>query len=109
MQTNKIRQSQMSQMKFTQRFGVDAGYHKSVIRPPNGEGCVGVRGIDKRYTLEQVMELANRMEPKPNIIIKAGPRAKWYLKRIELSRLDDAIRNQAWRDTSRCTMYIMEW
>lgn len=89
--------------------GVDAGYHDSVIHPANREGCVGARGIDKHYNREQVFDLAHRMNPKPNIIIRAGPNAKWYFKIIPIQSLVAEIQNQTWRDTSRCTMYVLEW
>jgi hypothetical protein len=49
------------------QYGVDVGYHSSNIHPSNGEGCVGARGIDKNYSLVQVIELAYKMEEKPKI------------------------------------------
>lgn len=91
------------------RIGVDAGYHSSNLHPTDGEGCVGKRGIDKNFTLEQILTLAYKMEQKPNIIIKAGPKAKWYLKKFDIQTIDYEIEKQAWRDVSRCTMYIIEW
>jgi hypothetical protein len=94
---------------FRKIYGVDAGYHESVIHPANGEGCVGARGIDKTYTRDQVFELASRMDPKPNIIIRAGPNAKWYFKILPIQSLVTEIQKQRWRDTSRCTMYVIEW
>ena len=63
------------------RIGTDLGYHKSNLRPANGEGCIGKSGLDKNLSLERILEIAYKMEKKPNIIIKAGPRAKWELKR----------------------------
>jgi len=89
--------------------GVDAGYHDSVVHPANGEGRVGVRGIDKSYTRDQVFALAHRMDPKPNIIIKSGPNAKWYLKIVPIQTLVTEIQKQQWRYTSRCVMYVIEW
>ncbi len=91
------------------RKGVDVGYHNSNIYPINREGCVGAAGIDKSYTFEMVLELAYKIPNKPNIIIKAGPNAKWYLKRFQKEVIEDEINKQNWRDTSRCTMYIIEW
>ena len=91
------------------RMGCDVGYHSSNIHPINREGCVGKNGIDKTYTFEMVLNLAYRMPQKPNIIIKAGPNAKWYLKRVERESLEEEIENQSWRDTSRNTMYIIDW
>ena len=91
------------------RTGVDVGYHNSNINPINREGCVGLEGIDKSFTFEMVLELAYKIQNKPNIIIKAGPNAKWYLKRFQKEVIEEEINKQRWRDTSRCTMYIIEW
>ena len=91
------------------RTSVDAGYHKFNVHPADKEGCVGTCGIDKTFTLERVMSIAYRMPEKPNIIIKAGKNAKWYLKCIPHDTLDREIEKQQWRNTSRCTMWIIEW
>jgi hypothetical protein len=91
------------------RTGVDIGYHNSNIHPIDREGCMGQRGIDKSYTFEMVLELAYKMDIKPNIIIKAGKNAKWYLKYFQKDTIEDEIEKQKWRDTSRCTMYIIDW
>ena len=100
----------MNHIVMMQRLtGVDAGYHSSNMHPVDREGCVGKNGIDKSFTLERVIELAYKMESKPNIIIKAGPNAKWYLKRFSKEAIDEEIDKQRWRDTSRCTMYVIEW
>jgi hypothetical protein len=56
-----------------------------------------------------VLKIASKIDKKPNIIIKAGKNAKWYLKRLNNDLIDDAIINQQWRDTSRCVMYIIDW
>ena len=90
------------------RQGVDAGYTSSNLHPANGEGCKGSQGIDDNLGLEQVIELARRMEEKPNIIIKAGKNSKWYLKRFTMEQLPHEIEKQQWRDTSKCTMIIIE-
>ena len=99
---------------FRKYNGVDVGYHQSVIHPASGEGRVGARGIDKTYTREQVFDLAHRMNPRPNIIVRAGPTAKWYFKRIPLNPIPldvlvSQTQKQYWRDTSRCIMYVIEW
>jgi hypothetical protein len=91
------------------RRGVDVGYHSSNIIPLDREGCVGKNGIDKTFTLEMVMKIAYKMEIKPNIIIKAGKNAKWYLKHFSKDIIEDEITKQKWRDTNRCTMYIIDW
>lgn len=91
------------------RSGVDVGYHTSNIHPIDREGCVGTSGIDKSYTFEMVLELAYKMDIKPNIIVKAGKNAKWYLKHIQKDKIEGAVQKQKWRDTSRFTMYIIVW
>ena len=91
------------------REGCDVGYHVSNIQPIDGEGCVGAGGIDKSYTLDMVMDLAYKLDNKPNIIIKAGPNAKWYMKKVHVDVIDNEIEKQKWRDTSRCTMFIIDW
>ena len=91
------------------RKGVDVGYTSSNIHPIDREGCVGSSGIDKAFTFEMVMKLAYKMENKPNIIIKAGLNAKWYFKRFDRNVIDHEIEKQNWRDTTRSTMYIIEW
>ena len=100
----------MEHVKFIEvRKGVDVGYHGSNLVPINREGCVGARGIDKSFTIDMVLELAYKMETKPNIIVKGGPNAKWYLKRFQKCAIDEEIEKQKWRDTSRCTMFIIDW
>ena len=91
------------------REGVDVGYNGSNIQPIDREGCVGAGGIDKSYTLDMVMKLAYKMDDKPNIIIKAGQNAKWYMKKIHVDEIDNEIEKQKWRNTSRCTMFIIDW
>ena len=95
--------------KIEQRKGVDVGYNGSNIQPIDREGCVGASGIDKSFTFEMVMRLAYKMDNKPNIIIKAGPNAKWYLKHFQKDVIDEEIEKQKWRDTRRCIMYIIDW
>jgi hypothetical protein len=100
----------MEHIKFIEiRKGVDIGYHNSNIDPIDREGCVGVSGINKTFTIEMVLQLAYKIENKPNIIIKSGPNGKWYLKRFQKEVIDQEIEKQKWRDTSRCLMYIVDW
>ena len=49
------------------------------------------------------------MEHKPNIIIKAGKNAKWYLKYFQKDKIEEEIEKQKWRDTIRYTMYVIDW
>jgi hypothetical protein len=94
------------------RQGVDAGHGTSCnLHPANGEGRVGKHGLDKDLTLEQVILLARNMEEKPNIIIKSGKNAKWYLKRFTMEELPSEIeKQQQWKAerVARCTMFIIE-
>ena len=95
--------------KIEKRNGCDVGWHGSNIQPIDREGCVGASGIDKSYTLDMVMKLAYKLDNKPNIIIKAGPNAKWYMKKVHVDEIDNEIEKQKWRNTSRCTMFIIDW
>jgi hypothetical protein len=95
--------------KYEKRYGADAGYHSSNMDPVNREGCVGKSGLDKTLSLENVLAIAYKMPEKPNIVIKAGPNRKWYLKRFPLNVLDDEIEKQKWRDITQSTMHIIEW
>ena len=93
------------------RQGVDVGYTSFNLYPSDGEGRIGEHGIDKNFTLEQVIELARKMDEKPNIIIKSGKNAKWYLKRCSMDNLSHGIeKQQEWRSktVARCTMFIIE-
>ena len=94
------------------RIGADLGYHESNLRPKNNEGCVGKSGLDKNLSFERILEIAYKMDEKPNIIIKAGVHAKWYLKRCPNDLIDREIEKQRrWRPdrVARCTMWIIEW
>ena len=89
------------------RIGADLGYHKSNISTADGEGK---KGFNKKLSLEGILEIAYKMNEKPNVIIKAGPRAKWYLKRCSKDLINAEIEKQRrWRVISRATMWIIEW
>jgi hypothetical protein len=105
----QLRQTMNHVKKIERRTGVDIGYHSSNIDPIDREGCIGKNGINKSFTFEMVLELACKMADKPNIIIKAGKNAKWYLKHSQKDKIEGEIEKQNWRDTSRCTMYIIDW
>ena len=108
-QTHVLRISIMENiMKLEKRVGCDVFYgNKFNLEPLNGVGRVGKSGIDKSFTLEKLIQLA--YEIKANIIIKGGPNAKWYLKKCNIEDISMEIENQTWRDTSRCTMWIISW
>lgn len=91
------------------RNGIDVGYNSSNIHPQDREGCVGKQGLDKNLTLEEILRISYKIEERPNIIIKAGKNAKWYLKRCPKELIDSEVSKQAWRETNRCVMYIIDW
>jgi hypothetical protein len=95
-------------MKMTVHRGCDVRYGAN-LHPPDREGCVGKQGLDKKYTLAQVVALAQRMPEKPNIIIKAGANAKWYLKKCAPAAVEREVGQNNWRDVSRCLMYVIDW
>jgi hypothetical protein len=98
--------------KYERRDNSDLKWGKN-LHPVNGEGRVGKGGIDKTYTFDMVRALAYQMPEKPNIIIKSGVDAKWYIKKCpkdEIDREIEKMRNSAFGErASRCTMYIIEW
>jgi hypothetical protein len=95
---------------FERRAGVDLYYGKDCnLHPESGEGRVGVCGMDKTFSLEKIISIAYQMPEKPNIIIKAGPDAKWYLKKCPTEEIEVEIEKNKWRDSNRCIMYVIEW
>jgi hypothetical protein len=99
--------------KIVKRRGCDVGGDNTNVHPVNGEGRVGKAGIDKTFTLEKVIDIAYRTPGKPNIIVKAGKNAKWYLKNIESSLIEGMIEEtnrSSWhKDVHNRVMYIIEW
>jgi hypothetical protein len=96
------------------RVGADVGYHESVIHPADNskdaEKRVGKRGLDKTLTLDEVVAIASRMEERPNIIVKGGKNAKWYLKYFPRESIEEEIEKQQWRpNVKNCTMWVIEW
>jgi hypothetical protein len=81
------------------------------LHPADGEGRVGKHGIDANYTLEMVKAIAYRMPEKPNIIIKAGKNAKWYIKKCpndeiigEIEKMKNSIYGE---NARRATIYVL--
>lgn len=104
--------NKMEHITFMQkRIGSDVFYgEKYHLYPVDGEGRVGAEGFNKDLSLSEILEIAYKIQEKPNIIIKAGPRAKWYLKRCPRELIDEEIEKQRnWRDISRCTMWVIDW
>ena len=65
------------------------------IHPEDGTGRVGKSGFNKQLQLNDLIEIAYTIKnPRPNIIIKAGQNAKWYLKYCDLSLVDEKYNKQ---------------
>jgi hypothetical protein len=91
------------------RCGVDVGRGDG-LHPTYGKWRVGKEGFDKNLKLNDMIEIAYTMDnPRPNIIIKAGKNAKWYLKYCMPDKIDEKIEKNKYRDCSRCNMYIITW
>lgn len=92
------------------RDGVCIGY-KDDLHPEDGRGRVGKSGFDKTLRLNDIIDIAYTMEnPRPNIIVKGGPNAKWYLKYCEEDKIDDKIEKTKWlKQAKMCTTYIIKW
>lgn len=53
--------------------------------------CVGKNGFDKNMTLDDVIQLIAK--PKgANLIVKSGPNAKWYVKKVDAEDARDIIK-----------------
>lgn len=88
---------------------VDILYKKD-LHPEDNNFRVGSSGFDKSLKLNDILEIAYTMNnPRPNIIIKAGKNAKWYLKYCSFDKINEQIEKNKWRDSSRCIMYIVTW
>jgi len=85
----------------------DVGYHASNIDPVERKGCVGKSGIDATYSFEQVAALA--FEVRANIIIKNGPKAKWYLKRCPKALIAEKTEKNDWHVHKGRRMFEIEW
>jgi len=48
--------------------------------------------------------------PRPNIIVKGGPNAKWYLKYCDEDKIDEKIEKTKWlQQVKGCITYIIQW
>ena len=96
----------LDQLKYFEvKKGLDIGYHLSNISHPNHLNSD--KGYNKHYNLEKMLKLAKELNA--NIIIKAGKNAKWYIKKCPREFINEEVEKQKWRDTSRYTMYIVEF
>jgi hypothetical protein len=81
------------------------------LHPADGEGRVGVAGINKAYTFEMVKAIALRMPEKPNIIVKGGKNAKWYIKKCPkdqiFSEIEKMRKSVYGGSMHRKTMYVL--
>jgi len=92
------------------RNGCDIGWHDRNLHPDDGKGRVGKSGLDKNLNLIEIIEIAYNMNnPRPNIIIKGGKNAKWYLKYCKIDKINEDIEKARWRDNSRVIMFIITW
>ena len=73
--------------------------------------CGGKNGFDKNWTLDD--EVTKIAKPKgANFIVKTGPNAKWYVKKVEPSRAYETLK----QGNKYCTVknpnakcYVVEW
>ena len=89
--------------------GIDVSFGKDnqLINIENCPERQGASGYNKNCSLAKMFELA--YQTKANIIAKGGPNAKWYLKKIDLDTIEEKIRKQEWRNTSRVKLWIIHW
>jgi len=97
--------------KMERREGSDLGQE---IYPADGskdaEKCVGARGFLKTLTLDEMIGIASRMEERPNIIVKAGDNAKWYLKRFPKDGIDAEFeKNRTRQGVKNTKLWVLEW
>ena len=95
--------------KIERMDGVDVSFGKDnqLINIENSPEREGASGYNKNCSLAKMFELA--YQTKANIIAKGGPNAKWYLKKIDLDMIQEKIRKQEWRNTSRVKLWIINW
>ena len=72
--------------------------------------CVGKNGFDKELSLETVIEKI-AMPKRANLIVKMGPNAKWYVKKITAEEAHDTLKKGkkycVKSPSSKC--YVVEW
>lgn len=54
------------------------------------EYCVGKNGFDGNMTLEEVIDIVAK-PVNASLIMKSGPRAKWYVKKVEAKQADTIL------------------
>ena len=97
--------------KIEKKLGCDIG-RSNGLHHEDGKWRVGKEGVNKNLRLNDLVELAYTMDnPRPNIIIKGGKDAKWYLKYCIADKIDEQIKKPYNRrdNVARCIMYIITW
>lgn len=85
------------------------------IRPLDCRHCPnGNCGINKLYTFEQVIQVMCEfpIEKRPNVAVKAGKKAMWYLKKCpeeEIEVEQEKARRSGNANLKRCTMFVITW
>lgn len=72
--------------------------------------CKGKNGFDKNMSLDDVIEIIAK--PKgANLIIKSGPRAKWYVKKVSPDEARRTIthRKKDYIEIKNSKCYVVEW
>lgn len=73
--------------------------------------CVGKNGFDKNLSLDDVIEFIAKPK-KANLIVKSGPNAKWYVKKVSVEDAKQTIKsgtkNYLSIDKSKCYVVSFE-
>jgi hypothetical protein len=68
------------------------------------------QSFDKNYTLDEMYQIMWLMEIRPNILVKSGKNAKWYVKWIDPTTIEYRIAKQKkFRNLKGYVMWIIEW
>ena len=92
-----------------QQHGCDCRHGSDLhsLPPENDRDRIGKSGYNKSLTLEALQDKAYNTNPRANIILKGGPRGKWYLKYCEINTIADRTRRT--KVTKGFTMYVISW
>jgi len=68
------------------------------------------QSFDKIYTEEEIKQIMWLKPNKPNILVKPGKNAKWYIKWIDPTTLKDSIiKQKKFRNLKGYVMEYIEW
>ena len=87
----------LSGVKSLKCWGACDVSHRNDIKP-YWHACHSSAGIDTNLLLSEVVAIAHKVMKsgtRVNIIIKAGPKAMWYLKYCPQEEIEDKIAEQA--------------